>query len=485
MKTEGNLKEKTVSGMMWGAVGKVGTLTINFLSNLVLARLLMPEDFDCIGMLAIFLAVSNIFIQGGLGTALIQKKNPTKLDYSTVFYWNLVFAVVFYVILFAIAPAVARFYGLPILQPMLRVQSSVLIIQSFAIVQITQLQKRMNFRALAIRNMAAALAGTLIAIPMAFHGYGAWSLVASAILAAIVNVLLLWKMSDWRPSLEFSFASLKQLFSFGGLMLLSSLAETLYTNLQGLIIGKRFPAGNLGYYMQAKKLEEVPVTGLSSIVNDVTFPAFAKLQDDPDRLLEGMRKSTKALSFVNFPMMILLMIIALPLITLLYGAKWETSAPYFQILCISGLIYTINTLNTNVIKALGKGKIYFAVQIIKRTIGIALIFFGMRYGIYGLLWAVASVSYISFIINALVSKRLINYGIFRQLWDVFPCLLAAATAGVLAYLLGRVLPLNMYVVMLIQIVVYVVLYLLLAKLLKIEGLQTYTDILTNLLHRKN
>ena len=485
MKTEGNLKEKTVSGMMWGAVGKVGTLTINFLSNLVLARLLMPEDFDCIGMLAIFLAVSNIFIQGGLGTALIQKKNPTKLDYSTVFYWNLVFAVVFYVILFAIAPAVARFYGLPILQPMLRVQSSVLIIQSFAIVQITQLQKRMDFRALAIRNMAAALAGTLIAIPMALHGYGAWSLVASAILAAIVNVLLLWKMSDWSPSLEFSFASLKQLFSFGGLMLLSSLAETLYTNLQGLIIGKRFPAGNLGYYMQAKKLEEVPVTGLSSIVNDVTFPAFAKLQDDPDRLLEGMRKSTKALSFVNFPMMILLMIIALPLITLLYGAKWETSAPYFQILCISGLIYTINTLNTNVIKALGKGKIYFAVQIIKRTIGIALIFFGMRYGIYGLLWAVASVSYISFIINALVSKRLINYGIFRQLWDVFPCLLAAATAGVLAYLLGRVLPLNMYVVMLIQIVVYAVLYLLLAKLLKIEGLQTYTDILTNLLHRKN
>ena len=167
MKSEENLKDKTVSGMMWGAVGKVGTLTINFLSNLVLARLLMPEDFDCIGMLAIFLAVSNIFIQGGLGAALIQKKNPSRLDYSTVFYWNLVFAVVFYLLLFAMAPAVARFYGLPILQPMLRVQSSVLIIQSFAIVQITQLQKQMNFKALAIRNMAAALAGTLTAIPMA------------------------------------------------------------------------------------------------------------------------------------------------------------------------------------------------------------------------------------------------------------------------------------------------------------------------------
>ena len=481
---QGTLKEKTVFGMMWGAVGKVGTLTINFLSNLFLARLLMPEDYDCIGMLAIFLAVSNIFIQGGLGAALIQKKNPTKLDYSTVFYWNLVFAVVFYAILFVIAPFVAQFYGIPILEPMLRVQSSVLVIQSFAIVQITQLQKQMNFRALALRNMAAALAGTLVAIPMALRGFGAWSLVVSAIIAAIVNVLLLWKMSSWRPSWEFSFTSLKSLFSFGGLMLLSSLAETLYTNLQGLIIGKRFPAGNLGYFMQAKKLEEVPVTGLSSIVNDVTFPAFSTLQDDPERLLEGVRKSTKSLSFLNFPMMILLMIVAQPLITFLYGSKWETSVPYFQILCISGLIYTINTLNTNVIKSLGKGKIYFVIQIIKRLIGIAIILFGMKFGIYGLLWAVASVSYISFIVNALVNKKLINYGIFRQLGDVGICLILALLTGVVTYLLGLILPINIYLIMLIQIIVYIILYLVLAKLLKMEELNTYMGIVANILHRK-
>ena len=481
---QGTLKEKTVFGMMWGAVGKVGTLTINFLSNLVLARLLMPEDYDCIGMLAIFLAVSNIFIQGGLGAALIQKKNPTKLDYSTVFYWNLVFAVVFYALLFAIAPLVARFYGIPILQPMLRVQSSVLVIQSFAIVQITQLQKQMNFRALALRNMAAALAGTLVAIPMALRGFGAWSLVASAIIAAIVNVLLLWKMSSWRPSWEFSFSSLKSLFSFGGLMLLSSLAETLYTNLQGLIIGKRFPAGNLGYYMQAKKLEEVPVTGLSSIVNDVTFPAFSTLQDDPERLLQGVRKSTKSLSFLNFPMMILLMIIAQPLITFLYGSKWETSVPYFQILCISGLIYSINTLNTNVIKSLGKGKIYFVIQITKRLIGIAIILFGMKFGIYGLLWAVASVSYISFIVNALVNKKLVNYGIFRQLSDVGVCLILALLTGVLTYLLGLILPINIYLIMIIQVVVYLIIYLLTAKLLKMEELNTYVGIVSNIIHRK-
>ena len=481
---QGDLKEKTISGMMWGAVGKVGTLTINFLTNLVLARLLMPEDFGAIAMLAIFLAVSNIFIQGGLGAALIQKKNPDHLDYSTVFYWNLVVAAIFYLILYASAPFIADYYALPLVKPLLRVQSLVLLIQSFSIVQYTQLQKQMNFKALAIRNMAAALAGTLVAIPLALRGFGAWSLVASAILASIVNVLLLWKMSNWRPKLEFSFTSLKTLFGFGGLMLLSSLTETLYTNLQGLIIGKRFSAGDLGYFSQAKKLEEIPVTGLSSIVNDVTFPAFSSLQDDQDRLLAGMRKSTKALTFLNFPMMILLMIVAQPLICLLYGSKWEPSAPYFQILCISGLIYAVNTLNTNVIKSLGKGQIYFFVQITKRVLGIALILFGVRFGIYGLLWAVTIVAYISFVINALVNKKLIDYGLFRQVVDITPNLLVAALAGALAYGTGLLLHGSIYVTMLVQILVYTVSFLGVSKLLKMEGLDTYTDVLLKMFHRK-
>ena len=479
-----NLKDKTVFGMMWGAVGKVGTLTINFLTNLVLARLLMPEDFGAIAMLAIFLAVSNIFIQGGLGAALIQKKNPEHRDYSTVFYWNLVVAVLFYFILYVSAPFIANYYALPLVKPLLRVQSLVLIIQSFSIVQYTQLQKQMNFKALAIRNMAAALAGTLIAIPLALRGFGPWSLVASAILASIVNVLLLWKMSIWRPTWEFSFDSLKSLFSFGGLMLLSSLAETIYTNLQGLIIGKRFSASDLGYFSQAKKLEEIPVTGLSSIVNDVTFPAFASLQDDSERLLAGVRKSTKALTFLNFPMMILLMIIAQPLICLLYGSKWEASAPYFQILCISGLIYAVNTLNTNVIKSLGKGKIYFIIQILKRLIGIALILLGVRFGIYGLLWAVASVAYISFIINALVNKKLINYGVFRQLGDFGAVLLLALLVGALTYAFGRILPCHIYLTMLIQIILYLALYILMAKLLKMEELDTYLGVFDKIIHRK-
>ena len=214
------------------------------------------------------------------------------------------------------------------------------------------------------------------------------------------------------------------------------------------------------------------------------FPAFASIQDDTARLREGMRKSMKALTFANFPMMILLMVIALPLITFLYGQKWAPSAPYFQILCVSGLIYCTNTLNTNVIKSLGKGQIYFFVQITKRVLGIALILFGVRFGIYGLLWTVTIVAYISFIINALVNKKLIDYGLFRQVVDITPNLLVAALAGALAYGTGLLLHGSIYVTMLVQILVYAVSYLGVSKLLKMEGLDTYMDVLLKMFHRK-
>ena len=262
-----NLKEKTIAGMLWSSVGRLGTMLINFLSNLVLARLLMPDDFGCIAMLYVFIAVSAIFVNGGLGSALIKRKNPTHLDYTTVFYWNLAVSLIFYLLLFFTAPAIARFYAMPQLSAVLRVQSLTLLIQAFAIVQATQLQKQLIFRELSIRNLIAAIIGTVIGIAMAFWGYGVWSLVASSLCSAVASVLLLWRMSSWRPTWEFSWKSLGSLFSFGGLMLLSSLVETIYVNIQRLIIGKMFTASDLGYYNQAKKLEEVPTTTLSTIVN--------------------------------------------------------------------------------------------------------------------------------------------------------------------------------------------------------------------------
>lgn len=463
--------------MIWTGIGKFGTMGLSFVANLVLARLLVPEDFGCIAMLQVFIAISTIFVTAGFGTALVQKKDPKHIDYTSVFYWNLAASVVFFWILYFCAPPIARFYKIPELVAVLRVQSVSLIIQAFATVQSSQLQKQLRFKELSTRNIVATAVGTAVAIVMALLGCKVWSLVASQLVTSFVGVLLLWKMSDWRPTLEFSFQSLKELFAFGGLMALSSLVETVYTNLQSLIIGRLYSSGDLGYYNQAKKLEAVPTDSLSQIVNQVSFPVFAALQDDKERLLNGVRKNIKAITYLNFPLMALMIVIAHPLITFLYGARWETSVPFFQILCISSMVYTLNTLNTNVIKSLGKSKIYFFVQLTKRLIGIGLIILGVQFGIMGLLWGVTSVGYICVIINAIVNKRLINYGIWAQIKDVGFCYLLAVAVAAATYFLGHLIPLHEYIVMVIQMAIYCLLYWLLSVLFKMEGYQTYRDII--------
>ena len=472
-----SLRNRTISGMLWAGIGKVGALGISFITNMVLARLLLPSDFGCIAMLYVFIAISGIFVNGGLGSALIQKKEPTHIDYTTVFYWNIVMSVLFYLILFFTAPAIARMYDMPQLQNVLRVHSIVLLIIPFSMVQSNQLQKQMRFRELTIRNVFATLAGMVVSIAMALTGFGIWSLVASTLVSSFTSVLLLWGMSTWRPSWEFSFASLKELFSFGGLMLISSLVETIYTNLQSFIIGKWYSAQDLGYYAQARKLEEIPTNALSSIVNDVSFPAFSSLQDDKERLKSSLRKTIKSITYLNMPLFALLIVIAQPLIRLLYGMQWDTSVNYFRILCLSSMIYTLNTVNTNVIKSLGRSGIYFIVQLSKRLIGIGLIVFGFQYGIYGLLWAIASVGYICFFINAAVNKRLINYGIWDQMKDVGVYYLVSLLIGAGVFWLGTVCPVNQYLLMAIQTLVFCGLYIAISHVGRFEGYQTYKGIL--------
>lgn len=470
------LKEKTVSGMIWSSIGRFGTVGLSFISNLVLARLLMPSDFGVIGMLNVFIAVSGVFVTAGFGAALIQKKNPTHVDYTSVFWWNLAASFVFYWILFASGPAIARFYAMPELCPVLRVQSLSLFFMAFSVVQSNQLNKQLRFRELSMRNLGAAFIGTIVGIVMAFLGYSYWSLVAASMVSSLTGMLLLWRLSSWRPSRVFSVQSLKELFAFGGLMALSALIETVYTNLQSLIIGKWYSPKDLGYYTQARKLEDVPTLSLSHVVNQVSFPVFASLQDERDRLVATMRKNTKAINYLNFPLMSLLIVIARPLITLLYGAKWEISIPYFQILCISSLVFSMNTLNTNVIKSLGKGKLYFWVQLIKRLIGLVLIILGGRAGMMPLMWALTAIGYTSIIINMYVNGRLIGYGIVGQIRDLIGYFAAALAVAGIVYLLGLVLPLHPYLVMLVQVVVYAALYIACSRLFKFESYYGYVGI---------
>ena len=474
---ERSLKDKTISGMFWSGIGKFGTLALNFLSNLVLARLLMPSDYGAVGMLHVFIAISGVFVSGGFGQALIQKKNPTHLDYTSVFYWNLAASLLFYGILFFSGPAIARFYEMPELCKILRVQSLGMIVGAFSHVQSNQLQKQLRFRELSMRNIFATVIGTAVSITMALLGYGVWSLIIGNLVSIVAGVLLLWWMSSWRPTWEFSLASLKELFSFGGLMALSSLVETVYSNLQSLIIGKWFSAKELGYYTQARKLEGIPTTAISQIVGSVSFPVFSSLQDEKSRLLAAVRRNVKAVTYLNFPLMVLLIVIARPLITLLYGAKWETSIPYFQILCIYSMVYSLNTLHTNVIKSLGRSRIFFTIQLAKRAVGIGLIILGVHWGIYGLLWAVVANGYISTMVNIFVNRRLVGYGFWMQLKDIGGCYLLSVALGAAVYFSCRMLPIHPYLVMLVEILLYAAVYLLLSKVLKMEGFSIYHDII--------
>jgi len=479
------LRQKTIFSMIWSSIGKFGTLGMSFISNLVLARILMPSDFGYIGMLHIFIAISQVFINGGLGSALIQKKNVSHIDYSTVFYYNLLLSLIFYVLLYLAAPYIADFYKMHLLKDILRVQSIILIVNSFSLVQSIQLQKNLRFKALSVRNIIAALIGAVVGIIMALLGYGVWSLVFSNLIAAITSVILLWRMSSWRPSLEFSFNSLKNMFSFGGLMLLSSLVETAYTNIQGLIIGKVFTAKDLGYYTQARKLEDVPTNALSSIVNQVSFPVFSQLQDNLDILRAGVQRSIKSISFLNFPLMVLLIVIARPLIILLYTQRWEASIPYFQILCVGAMLYTINSVNTNVTRSLGKGSLYFWVQLIKRLAGIIFIVISVQYGIEAMLWAIVILNYIFFIINGMVSGKLINYGLIAQLKDVYGVFILSITVGVVTYYGISLFSIDNYLLtLIIHTLIYSLLYISLSYIFKIDGFFTYKEVAENLLQKK-
>ena len=479
-----DIKKKTVFGMVWTAIERGGSLVMSFVSNLVLARLLLPEDFGVIGMLYIFIAVSGAFMIGGFSDALIQKENTSHMDYSTVFVWNMAMSVFLYIILFVSAPAIARFYDMPSLCGVLRVYGVILILVALSVVQSTLLRKQLQFKALSIRNLVASFCGLVVGIVMAYRGYGAWSLVASAIVNQIVNVILVWRISTWRPSLVFDKESFKGLFGFGGMMMLSSLIEKLYANIEGLLIGRWYSANEMGYYTQAKKLEDVPTGTLSYIVSTVPFPVFSKFQNDREKLLYGFRKNIKAITYLNFPMCVLMLVIAKPLIELLYGAKWDLSAPYFQLLCVGGMIYTMNSLNGSIVKAQGKGTLYFTIHICQRILGLVLMFLGIRYSVKGLLMAVVISNFINYISFSVANGKLLGYGLWLQLKDVFQSLLLSIISGLVVFVLGRCLPFHPFIVMAIQIVIFIIVYWSGSVLLKLDGYYTYLDVIKQLINQK-
>lgn len=365
-----SLGQKTITGMLWSSVQRFGTILISFMSNIILARLLTPDDYGCIGMLMIFLALASTFIDGGLGSALIQKKEPTEEDYSTIFYWNLIISIILYIFLYISAPLVAQFYGIPLLSSILKVQGIVLITNSLSIIQLNRLKKQLEFKKIATISIVSAVLSVVIAIILAYRGWGVWSLVIQQLFVSFFNTVLLWVYGQWVPLFIFSKKSFKELFNFGSFILLSNLVNTFCNNIQGLLIGKFFAPATMGLYSQARKLEEIASTSFSSVVDQVSYPVLAKVQNDRILFVSMLKKLIISLAYISFPMMIVLILIAEPLITLLYSDKWIECVPYFRILCVAGVAICLQGVNYYGVAAIGKSNELFIWTLVKRFLGI-------------------------------------------------------------------------------------------------------------------
>ena len=463
-----NLKSQTIKGVFWSFIEKFGSQLILLISQIVLARLLEPKDFGLLGMLAIFIAVSQAFIDSGFDNALIQKKEVNQTDYSTVFYFNITIGIVLYLILFFAAPLIADFFHQPLLVDLTRVVCIVLAVNSFGLIQFVKFKIEMNFKAIAQVVVIANLLSAFVGIAMALMGFGVWALAGQIIGIYFFRTVLFWIKSSWRPSFIFSFQSFKQLFSFGSKLLLSGIINQVFQNIYLMVIGRIFSASLLGFYTQAKKLQEVPVTTLAQVVGNVTFPAFSKIQDDNIKLREGFRKLIKLMVFINFPLMLGLAVVAEPLLVLILGEKWLPSVPYFQLLCIAGMIYTLHASNLNILKVKGRSDLFLYLEIIKKTIVVIAIFIGLNWGIIGLIVGQICTSFISFFINAFYTGKLISYTIPNQLKDISQTFFISL--GMVAFMSIGWFINNQIISLVFQILIGIGSYLLLAIATKQEAL---------------
>lgn len=471
-----SIENKAVQSMAWSTIDRIGTLTLSFLTNLILARILLPEDFGSIAMLNVFIAVADIIVHGGFGVALIQSKKINNLDCSSVFFCNFGIAVTLYILLFILAPYISEFYKLQLLSPLLRVQAISLIINSFSTVQLSLLKRNFKFKQLALRNIVSSIVGLALGLISALIGFGPWSLIISSLTAGFVGIVLLWRASTWRPTWEFSIESVRRLFGFGGLLMLSSILSTIYDNIQSLIIGKFFTSVDLGYINQAKKLQGVPAGAISSIVSQVTLPIFSFLQDDNSSLKNAFKKNIRIIQYINMPLMMLLIVVAEPLIQLLYGPRWVSSAPYLQILCVSQLINVINPLNLNIICAKGKGNIYLYIQCLKFGVAIGMVVISVKYGLFALFISLSLIPLVEFLLCSIVNKKLIGYGTWGQIRDILPTFFEALVSLLVCFLIEALFNQNMYVLMIEQTIVYVMTFIILSKLFKNNAYYAYLNL---------
>lgn len=456
---------------------------MQFIIGIALARLLDIKEWGLIGMLTIFISISQTFIDSGFSNALIRKKECTDTDYSTVFFFNLITAAVFYLILFFSAGAISRFYSEPQLILMLRILGFGLLINACTIIQRTILTRDINFKLQTWISISATVFSGIFSIILATKGYGVWSLVCKTISQSLITVILFWTFSRWRPIFVFSIESFGTMFNFGYKLLLSGLLYTANSNLFYLIVGKYFSATELGYYSRADQFKNLPSSNITGIISRVSFPVLASIQDDNIKLKNGYKKLIISTMYITFVLMIGMASISKAMVIVLIGDKWLPSVPYLQLLCFVGMLFPLHALNLNLLQVKGRSDLFLKLEIIKTFFLIPVIFVGILFGVEAMIIGMILTSLISFFINSFYSGRLINYNSFEQLWDILPSFFVALLMGLIVFFLGIALSLKPIMILSIQLLTGMTLTLLISETFKLSAYINAKEILAETLSK--
>lgn len=467
-----------ISGLFWRFAERCGAQIVSFIVQIILARLLFPEDYGLIGLVTVIIAIEQVFVDSGFGQALIQKKDADVLDFSSVFYFNIAFSVIIYTVMFFAAPYIGLFYNEPKLSSIVSVLSIQLIIGAFSGIQQAYVQKTMQFKKFFYATLSGVFVSAAVGIFLAFKGFGVWALVFQQLSNCLVNTVVLFFVVKWKPVLKFSINRIKSLFSFGWKLLCSAVLETTYNNIYSLIIGKFYSAKDLGYYNRGKHFPMLVIQNINSAIDSVLFPALSEIQEQRDRLKAMTSRAIKLSTFLIFPAMAGLAAIAKPLTILLLTEKWLPIVPYIQFCCFTYAFFPIHTANLQAIKALGRSDIFLKLEIVKKVIGITVLIVTLPFGLYIMMVGRCISAVLGALVNAYPNKKLLNYGYFEQIRDVLPSVIISAIMVVCISLINIFID-NAAILIVVQTLLGVIVYFSLAIIFKVECMEYILNILTN------
>lgn len=477
-----SLKSKTVKGVAWSGVDNVTQFGVGFVVSIVLARLLSPDDYGLIGIIAIFTAVCNSLIYGGFGTALIRKKEATDEDYNTVFWVNLISSLFLYAVIFLCSPLIADFFKREELIALTRVSALGMIIGALALVQQTILTKYIDFKTQTKITFIASIISGVVGISMALLGFGVWALVFQGLVSSIARTLLLWIYNKWIPNFRFSYQSFQELFGFGWKLMASGLLDTVWKQLYQVVVGKFYNPATLGQYTRANGFSELFSSNLTNVIQRVTYPVLSNIQDEKERMVVAYRKIIKITMFISSISMFALGAVSEPLLYCLIGPKWHEAATYLPLICISASTYPLHSINLNMLQVQGRSDLFLGLEIIKKVIAVGPFLIGAFVGIIPMLYTNLITTVIAFFLNSHYSGKMLGYSSWMQLKDVSSSYGIASVVAFSVFLL-KFLPISNWVILPLQCIIGLMTFWIVCKIFHIEEFDVSINMLMTLFRK--